>query len=53
MGVHQTGGRITMAADRAGFARMLEQVRPGDTLHVWAVDRLGCDALDIQATVRR
>jgi putative DNA-invertase from lambdoid prophage Rac len=44
---------LTMAAERAGFSRMLDQVRPGDTLHVYAVDRLGRDALDIQATVRR
>lgn len=42
-----------LAADRAGFAKLLEQVRPGDTVHVYAVDRLGRDALDVQATVRR
>lgn len=41
------------AADRPGFASLLEQIRPGDTLHVYAVDRLGRDALDVQATVRR
>jgi putative DNA-invertase from lambdoid prophage Rac len=42
-----------MAADRPGFAKLLEQVRKGDTLCVYAVDRLGRDALDVQATVRR
>ncbi len=42
----------TMAADRPGFAKLLEQVRKGDTLCVYAVDRLGRDALDVQATVR-
>ena len=40
-----------MAADRPGFAKLLEQVRTGDTLCVYAVDRLGRDALDIQHTV--
>lgn len=42
-----------MAANRPGFAAMLDKVRKGDTVHVYAVDRLGRDALDIQATVRR
>jgi putative DNA-invertase from lambdoid prophage Rac len=42
-----------MAADRPGFAAMLASVREGDTIHVYAVDRLGRDALDVQATVRR
>lgn len=42
-----------MAIDRPAFAKLLEQVRPGDTVHVYAVDRLGRDALDVQATVRR
>lgn len=43
----------TMAADRPGFAKMLSKVRSGDVVHVYAVDRLGRDALDVQATVRR
>jgi putative DNA-invertase from lambdoid prophage Rac len=41
------------AADRSGFANLLSYVREGDTLHVYALDRLGRDALDVQATVRR
>jgi putative DNA-invertase from lambdoid prophage Rac len=43
----------TLAADRPGFAKLLEQARKGDTLCVYAVDRLGRDALDVQGTVRR
>lgn len=43
----------TLAATRPGFAEMLSKVRTGDTLYVYAVDRLGRDALDVQATVRR
>lgn len=41
-----------LAADRPGFAAMLATVRKGDTVFVYAVDRLGRDALDVQATVR-
>jgi putative DNA-invertase from lambdoid prophage Rac len=41
-----------LAADRAGFAAMLERVGKGDTLCVFAVDRLGRDAIDVQTTVR-
>lgn len=43
----------TLAADRPGFAKLLSYVREGDTLYVYALDRLGRDALDVQATVRR
>lgn len=43
----------TLAAKRPGFADLLSKVRSGDTVHVYAVDRLGRDALDVQATVRR
>lgn len=42
-----------LAADRPQFSKLLEKVRAGDALHVYAVDRLGRDALDVQATVRR
>lgn len=42
----------TLAAQRPGFAELLKFIRKGDTLHVYAVDRLGRDALDVQATVR-
>lgn len=43
----------TLAAERPGFSRLLSYVREGDTLFVYALDRLGRDALDVQATVRR
>ena len=49
---HGVSGGI-MAADRPGFAKLLEQVRAGDVLHVYALDRLGRDALDVQTVVRR
>lgn len=48
---HDVSGMI-IAKDRPGFAQFLAYVREGDELHVGAVDRLGRDALDIQATVR-
>lgn len=41
-----------LAKDRPGFAALLDWVREGDTIHVYAIDRLGRDALDVQATVR-
>jgi putative DNA-invertase from lambdoid prophage Rac len=40
------------AAARPGFSALLGYLREGDTLCVYAVDRLGRDALDVQATVR-
>jgi putative DNA-invertase from lambdoid prophage Rac len=42
-----------LAADRAAFGKLLDFIREGDTVCVYAVDRLGRDALDVQATVRR
>lgn len=41
------------AAMRPAFSELLSYVREGDSVCVYAVDRLGRDALDIQATVRR
>jgi putative DNA-invertase from lambdoid prophage Rac len=41
-----------MAPNRPGFAALLGYVREGDTVSVFAVDRLGRDALDVQSTVR-
>jgi putative DNA-invertase from lambdoid prophage Rac len=43
----------TLAADRPGFGTLLSYIREGDTLYVYALDRLGRDALDVQATVRK
>lgn len=42
----------TLAADRPGFGRLLAHIRKGDTLVVYSIDRLGRDALDVQATVK-
>lgn len=41
-----------LATKRPGFAKLLAFIRKSDTLHVYAVDRLGRDALDVQSTVR-
>lgn len=43
----------TRAADRPGFSKLLSYIREGDELHVYALDRLGRDALDVQGIVRR
>ncbi len=40
------------AAQRPGFADLLNYIREGDTLHIYAVDRLGRDAIDVQTTIR-
>lgn len=42
-----------LAEDRPGFAALLSYVREGDTLCVYAIDRLGRDALNVQAVVRK
>lgn len=41
-----------LAADRPGCAAMIDYIREGDTLHLYALDRLGRDAIDVQQTVR-
>lgn len=41
-----------LAKDRPAFGELLAYVREGDTISLYAVDRLGRDALDIQSTVR-
>lgn len=40
------------AKQRPGFQALIEYLREGDTLHVYAIDRLGRDASEIQQTVR-
>lgn len=42
----------SLAAFRPGFSKLLSYIREGDTLCVYALDRLGRDALDVQSTVR-
>lgn len=41
-----------LAADRPAFAEMLSYVREGDSVHVYAIDRMGRDAIDVQQTVK-
>lgn len=43
---------VVLANDRPGFSSLMSYIREGDCLHVYAIDRLGRDALDIQQTVR-
>jgi putative DNA-invertase from lambdoid prophage Rac len=43
----------TLAADRPGFAALLSYVRDGDCIAIYAIDRLGRDAIDVQATIRK
>lgn len=43
----------SLAAGRPGFSKLLAYIREGDTLYVYALDRLGRDALNVQETVRR
>lgn len=40
------------AASRPAFSELLAYIREGDELFVYAIDRLGRDAIDVQATVR-
>jgi putative DNA-invertase from lambdoid prophage Rac len=42
----------TIAAQRPAFSALLSYVREGDEIHVFALDRIGRDALDVQVTVR-
>ena len=42
----------TPAFHRPGFQQLMSYVREGDTLHVYAVDRLGRDAIDVQMTIK-
>jgi putative DNA-invertase from lambdoid prophage Rac len=41
------------AAQRPGFSALIEYAREGDSVCVYAIDRLGRDALDVQGTVRK
>lgn len=36
----------------SGLESMLSYVPEGDCIHVYAVDRLGRDAIDVQTTIR-
>lgn len=41
-----------LAAKRPGFAELLKYARADDTVFVYAVDRLGRDAIDVQTTIK-
>jgi len=41
-----------VAANRPGFSNLLDFIHDDDTLHVYAVDHLGRDAIDVQTTIR-
>lgn len=41
------------AAERPGFAKLLERIEPGDVLVVTKLDRLGRNAMDVRATIER
>lgn len=43
----------TLASDRPGFSKLLAHARKGDAVHVYSIDRLGRDALDVQSTVKQ
>ena len=42
-----------LAASLPGFSALLEFARDGDTIHVYAVDRMGRDAIDTQSTIKK
>lgn len=42
----------TLMRERPQAAAMLAYIREGDLLHVYALDRLGRDSIDVQTTVR-
>lgn len=42
-----------LSADRPGFGALLSYVREGDAISVYAIDRLGRDALDVQTVIRK
>ena len=50
--VDQGVSGAVLAKDRPAFAELLSYVRDSDCVCLYAVDRLGRDALDIQSTVR-
>jgi putative DNA-invertase from lambdoid prophage Rac len=41
------------ALQRPGFAKLLDRLEDGDVLIVTKLDRLGCNAMDVRATVER
>lgn len=42
----------TLAKDRPGLAELLAYAREGDEVHLYSLDRLGRDSIDVQTTAR-
>lgn len=51
--ITETVSGSTPMARRAGFAKLLDRLEPGDVLVATKLDRLGRDALDVSATVKK
>jgi putative DNA-invertase from lambdoid prophage Rac len=51
--VSETVSGSTCTSQRRGFVRLLDKLETGDVLVVTKLDRLGRDAMDVQATVKR
>ena len=51
--VTETISGSVVAAQRPGFARLLDRLEPGDVLVVTKLDRLGRNAMDVGATVAK
>jgi putative DNA-invertase from lambdoid prophage Rac len=51
--IAETISGSTAAAQRKGFARLVDRLEPGDVLVVTKLDRLGRNAMDVQGTVNQ
>nr|WP_314878100.1 recombinase family protein [uncultured Pseudomonas sp.] len=51
--VEETISGSTSAADRPGFAKLLDRMEGGDILIVTKLDRLGRNAMDVRSTIER
>lgn len=51
--VEETISGSTCAADRPGFAKLLDRMEGGDILIVTKLDRLGRNAMDVRSTIER
>lgn len=51
--VAETVSGSVAASQRRGFARLLDRLEAGDVLVVTKLDRLGCNAMDVSATVNK
>ncbi|BBV96692.1 recombinase family protein [Pseudomonas monteilii] len=51
--VEETISGSTCAADRPGFAKLLDRMEDGDILIVTKLDRLGRNAMDVRSTIER